>query len=616
MPSIRIKRFGGMNHSVATRNADPDMPQFAHNCLLWDGALRPLAKWISKQGGLTNRYTLAFDGTNLHTYNLLSAFQLKDMTYPAGMVLGLNPSVVNTGTSNICYQNNYVNIDAILEVGVAPPNFLSATQFTWTAEFQSKKPVNRLYAGTFVRNNGGKLEESALVLLPNQSAIAQYFEGDSAWILARPQSAGIRENCYFRLYRSMSGLSTGQELDNKLDTDWYLCAELKAYVAYNAGVGREYSFIDNGSVTTKPLDKYLANHFYPPYPYTYNFLCNTEGGWIVAATAAGNVAVSERHMTHAWPTENYGFIPAGITDMVAHYDTVYFGTSDRPYVMALAMGDAGLQMNILPAQESYPCIVNTMAETPSGVIYASPAGLVSMSQEGLRNMTPAITNSPAPLYHAEFLDSTRSNALNCVDVNFADTTYGTFYHGMYFGFGNVAIPSGSFLPIGYIFDTGSSLDGERSYARISTFDYINPNILSSVWTNNGLAVLDGAGSVWEMAFPNMPSKDAYKNSPKQTYIWKSKKFVLPGLTTFGACKIIHDCGCLRLRIYVDGCCTYDTPVTSKKPFTLPADMVGVEYEFELEGTANVYELHVATSTQDLTDISYRDRMSDEYTTSG
>jgi hypothetical protein len=152
-----------------------------------------------------------------------------------------------------------------------------------------------------------------------------------------------------------------------------------------------------------------------------------------------------------------------------------------------------------------------------------------------------------------------------------------------------------------MFDTGSTLDGDRPYARLSTFDYKSPDVLSSVWTNNGLAVLDNAGGVWEMPFPNMVSKDAYRDAQKLTYSWKSKRFVLPGITTFAAAKILHDCGTLRFRVYVDGCCTYDTPVYSQKPFTLPPSVQGVEYEFELEGTANVYELHIATSTEDLTE---------------
>lgn len=601
MPSIRIKRFGGMNLSIATRNADPDVAQVAHNCLLWDGALRPLAKWQSKQGGLVNRYTLGFDGTNLYTINLQKAVILNDPTYPTGTVIGLNPSIVDSDRSNICYQNNFVNIDAILEVGVTAPVMMSQTTMTWTPEYQSQKPVNRIYACSLVRTTGNKTEESPLSLLPGQSATAQYFEGDSCWVLARVQAANIRENCHLRLYRSMTGLSTGQELDNKLDTDWYLCADINSYVAYSAGLGREYSFIDNGSVTTKPLDRYLAGRFYPPAIYTYNYLCNTEGGWLVAATSDGTIAVSERHMTHAWPTENTYQVPVNITAMASHYDTVYVGTEAKPYVLSLSMGEVGLQANIIPAQESYPCLVNTMAETPSGAVYASPSGLISLSQEGMRVLTSSLTNSVYPLYHAQYLDSTNANALTCVDVDFADTTYGIFYHGIYFGFCDVPINGGSFLPIGYMFDTGSTLDGDRPYARLSTFDYKSPDVLSSVWTNNGLAVLDNAGGVWEMPFPNMGAKDAYRDAQKLTYSWKSKRFVLPGITTFAAAKILHDCGTLRFRVYVDGCCTYDTPVYSQKPFTLPPSVQGVEYEFELEGTANVYELHIATSTEDLTE---------------
>src|SRR5574340_225367 len=265
MPSIRIQEFGGINTEISPRLSKENVAQIAHNCFLWDGTLRPAAKWLSTQGGLVDRYTITFDGVNLDSKNLLHAVKLDAPVYPKDTVIGLNPSIVDSTSSNICYQNAFTQIDQIKEVGVAPPIISDYTNIAWTPQFLSAKPVHRMYAATLVRDNFGKLEESPLVLLPEQNYTDLHYEGDACRIDLRISDAPVRERCYIRLYRSISALETGREISNTLDTDWYLVAELKNYVAYLGGVFREYTYIDGGSPVAAPLDTYLAARFYQPY---------------------------------------------------------------------------------------------------------------------------------------------------------------------------------------------------------------------------------------------------------------------------------------------------------------------------------------------------------------
>lgn len=599
MASLRIQRFGGINTEIAPRLSPDYTAQIAHNCLLWDGSLRPMAKWVQNQGLLTNRYSVKFDGTNIYTINLIHAKQLTAPVYVPGTVIGLNPSIVDSDRSNICYQNKYTQIDQIVEVGVSAPVVSTYTVINWISENLSVKPVNRIYACSLVRSKNGKLEESPLVLIPGQDYTTLHYEGDACDITLRISDAPVRENCYIRLYRSISELETGHEIANPLDTDWYLVAELQYYVAYQAGVYREYRYIDGGSPITGTLDTYLAHDFYAPLAITFNHLDYTEGGWLVAGTNDGQIQISERYLTHAWPIENKVFIPEGITSIICHYDNIYVGTGNTPYVITIGMGEGqNLQINPKPYHENYPCLPGTMVRTGSGALYASAAGLVALSVEGMRVLTAGVARGVRPLYHAQYTDL--EGNIDCTDLAFQDTIYGAYLRGQYYGFCSVAtVDSSIFLSLGYLFDTGSTLDGEHQLNKLATFDYPAVPVVSHCISNDGLVILNST-SVWTLPLPNMVNKESYSNAPKQCYDWKSKKFVFPGQMTFAYAKVVHDCdGFVRLKLYCDGICVYDTDVPGSLPMALPSQVVGVEWEVEVHGTATVHEIHVAPSIEEL-----------------
>ena len=611
MPSIRITSFGGINTEVSPRLSQDTIAQVAHNCLLWDGSLRPLAKWIRREGVEFEDVAsiqISPDNNAILSSALLDAVFLHGPNYVPNTRVGLSPFYFSGEDANIVYANALTTIEG-KAVGVHRPNLLNTSSVSYSRQYHSEKPVNRLYAVSAIRRSGDKIEESPLSLLPNQSTRGIIYEGDSASITINATSSVPYAYTGMRLYRSISGMDTGAATTNELDTDWYLVAEFDGTAD---GINFNYSYVDGGSATNDPLDLYLAKDFYPPRRRVYNFLQQLEGGWIAVATSEGEIAISERYQYHAWPIENwYQLHGQVITDFKAQFDTLFIGTQNQPYMMTVAPGERlGVQAAITPFPEVYPCLPKTMDSTPTGAMYASPSGVVSLSREGQRLASAGVTSGVRPLHRIERQWDTTDAETGEVThhtkfypMRFQHTNYGAYFRGSYFGFckiatGEIEDLQELFLFKGYIFNTGSSLDGERPLQRFVTFDTPN-NVRAHTIGGSGLYVLATDG-IWYMVFPDSTGDEAYAKAPKYCYTWRSKKYVFPGEMVMAAGKVDHDCkGFVRIKIIVDCCCVYETKVDDCKPFLLPPSIKGVTYEVEVEGTATVHEIHLASSLREL-----------------
>jgi hypothetical protein len=107
--------------------------------------------------------------------------------------------------------------------------------------------------------------------------------------------------------------------------------------------------------------------------------------------------------------------------------------------------------------------------------------------------------------------------------------------------------------------------------------------------------------VYSMQLPEDVGLLAYEASTKQRFVWRSKKFVFPGQTTFAAAKVVHSCqgGGVHFRLYVDDCCVYDVVVRGCVPFRLPPNIRGITAEIEIAGCSRVTEVRVASSIREL-----------------
>lgn len=160
--------------------------------------------------------------------------------------------------------------------------------------------------------------------------------------------------------------------------------------------------------------------------------------------------------------------------------------------------------------------------------------------------------------------------------------------------------------IGYVFHTGASAVDSTKFQQLVTLDSPSAgSVVSSCIGRQGpyfLSIPRGEATsyIHVLPVPGGTTDVPYADAPKMEYQWKSKKFVMPGRTTWGAAKVVYNNGCLRIRVYVDGCCEYDSPVDTCMPFRLPSQLAGMELEIELIGTATVYEVHVASTIRELT----------------
>lgn len=160
--------------------------------------------------------------------------------------------------------------------------------------------------------------------------------------------------------------------------------------------------------------------------------------------------------------------------------------------------------------------------------------------------------------------------------------------------------------LGYIYATGSTTGTQTRYGQLTTIDLPNAgDVIHSCLGRQGLYVLSQLqvnqniiNEIHVLPERGGTTDVPYESAPKMDYIWRSKKFVQPGRTTLGVAKVVHK-GCVRMRIIVDGCCKVDEQIRNCSPFRLPAQLVGVEFEIELYGTAEVYEVHVASTMQEL-----------------
>lgn len=414
MPTIRITQFAGLVPELAGRNIPATSAQIAHNCLLSDGTLRPQAKWVeleSKELGAAPYRSIAYDRMTGKAvmYTSYDAVTMDGAPFISNATIGalITPPVVrhDTGVSDISAT---VGLEAAGVTG----------SVAYVRAYVSNKPVNRLYAISRVRNAFGRTEEgplACLIGLPDEVV----YEGDTATISISVSAIGDGAT-HIRLYRSISGLDTGQEVSNALDTGWYLIEEIAI------PAGGSVTYIDGGSITTDELDSYYAGQFHPA-DLLAKYFGLTESGWFVAVSSTGEISVSERFLHHAWPTDQTYKVHETVNDTVIQMDNLYIGTNRKPYMLALQIGEKGLQGAAVPFPEPYRCLPNSMTASSSGAIYASNIGLVALGREGQRVLTASIANAGDTLYSHKVEDKE-------VIASIDNTNFGYYHNGWYYGF--------------------------------------------------------------------------------------------------------------------------------------------------------------------------------------
>jgi hypothetical protein len=585
MASIHITRFGGLLPQVSIKALPNDRAQIAHNCLLWDGYLRPMPQWQVDQISSISpislyKYPLGTNGYAIDT-NFRCAIRNLGEPFDNSFALGIQANGV-LGT----YVDQFNN-RALL--GIPIPNISGVSQ-NITSNHQSVYPIARTYAVTFV---SGKLEGPPIVL-PRIGLSGTLFEGDFVDIgfILDPLQINQYAIDSIKFYRTIPGFDTGEQLGNPLETGFHYVGSVSFP---SSSPPATISFSDQLDSSEIPGNLLITDEWMPPPNATQRaslFFGQTEGGWAVNARLSGTVnsaptfvEFSERFIYHAWPPQNKVEIPEYITGMAIYYDTVFLGTRSVPYVLHVGFGEAeALSIPVKPFLDTFACTPNTMVSTNFGALYAAKDGLIALTTEEDRVTTKQLASPGDILNTGNFT------------YHFYDAIQAGWWNNNYFGFT---------VNGGYIYNQPSPNDNEFPLGQLVTIDLPSGNIGPNVATGAGFFAAFG-NVVYKFPLPSY----GYESSPKANYTWKSKRYVMPGLTTFAAAKVVND-GSGTLSITINGYNTgqesspsfiYTRPLTHSNPFRFPHQFKCIEFDFVLTGTSVVEELHIATDIRELTEL--------------
>jgi hypothetical protein len=619
MPSIRITRFAGLLPTANPKELANDHAQVAHNCLLWDGWLHPMPQW-KPIINLSNTPAGLFKNPTANSLAVVAGQPLgfsadyffANAVYNIGEPFNSNVLTgIYTRDSFSRYLGHYMpggttSHPKFAYLGVPAPTVLD---HTFSPPVRSPKgiyPIARTYAITFSSMN----QEGPPTVFEQIGIYGNLYEGDGIFLEGHLDSVQIQQYgiTAINLYRTIPGFDTGEELGNPVETGFHRVDTL------GIDPSGHFSFYDSSDSTNIPGDLLISDQWIPP---TINpnrspiFYGQSEGGWNVLVrydnpsgvfgdppTAPCAIQFSERYMSHAWPMQNTISIPEIITSAAIYYDDIFIGTRNTAYHIRVEVGDGEvLNTQVRRFANEFACVPNTMVATNFGAMYASVDGLIALTSDEDRVTSKSVASPgddlivPFPIFNS------------FIGLKLSDAKHAAWWNGNYFGFVN----NGNSQINGYVFNQPSPSNQEFPLGQLITIDTPHGNFIDSITTGSGLFIAFD-NIIYTLPLPGY----GYDSSPLAPYTWLSKRYVMPGLTTFAGMKIVNDnSGALTVTLY--GYRTsgqgpgrvgnpdfiFTRQVGHSKPFRIPHQHKCLEWEIKLEGKAVVEEVHLSTSYQDL-----------------
>lgn len=276
---------------------------------------------------------------------------------------------------------------------------------------------------------------------------------------------------------------------------------------------------------------------------------------MLAGISGNAVRFCEAYVPYAWPL-NYDAVPPDSKPLALGVfgQALLVLTTGRPLVVSGSSPDS---MDPAPLEFSQGCAApRSVVSMGHGVAWASEDGLCWYGAGGARLLTAGVM--------------TRDDWQALVP----GSIIGKMYEGLYFGsyddgsgrkgfFINPGDPQGLyFLDVGY---TALHFDELRDQ----------------------LYVLDGA---------NVQKWDA---GASMTVRFRSKLFTLPDPLNLACGAVLADAYPLTLRVYADGTLKHTQTVANRNPFWLPSGFLAQDWQVEVEGTAAVQAVALASSMGEL-----------------
>jgi len=565
MPSVSNRVFAGIRPAITERNLEPRYAQRAHNTRLRDGSLQPF---------------LAPKLVDSAAYPIRSIYQTRDNPDCCAKILtwdhctsvieptdpgchGFGGIVVFHNDGDCTEPQRYFPCeDTWYPLVVPQPTSPLAAQrvaagqleqeVAAMGEVSGRGPDERSYTYTWVDRFG---VESP----PAYPSAPVFAYDDEVWRLSGFYSPPSNAVCV-RIYRTSSTFEDGTKVANPFDTSFQLVEE----VPVGAGATWAGVYIDSRRLIDMDHGTLLTEDDCPPP--CMDQVVMTEQGYGVGFKG-NELFVSERNEPHNWPEKYRHTLPDKIVAIANFYDWVFIGTTGAPYRMKVVwtkMGDeSDTQVDILPYKEVYPCLSQrAFVATNFGAMYGTYKGLVQLFPDSNAVLVSRQREDEDDWYH----DRAPNTA--------------AYVNGKYFG---ARVPSGN----AFVFDVQERAEGALDLGDFVTVD----------WTPHSVHV----GRRGQLLFSTGNNLYEWNASvSRMVYVWRSKRFRLAGHVAMSAAKVVGDYGPpVLFRVWRDGKLYYERQVNHSNPFRLPPAGRGLEWEFEVTGSSQVYEVHISTSFGEL-----------------
>ena len=286
-------------------------------------------------------------------------------------------------------------------------------------------------------------------------------------------------------------------------------------------------------------------------PTTLKGLVGLPNG-VMAGFSGNDVYFSEPFRPFAWPTQytqtvGYPVVGLGVIDT-----TVVVLTKGRPYFI---QGSHPSSSVMVEADVNQACLSKrSIVSMGNYVFYASPDGLVGLSPGG----SAVVTQNMFDKYTWQSLNP--DNMLGCM------------YENKYVGFFDTTSGNG-----GFVYDmTAKTWNFHDIYATGAYNDLKNDALY--IIKSNGL---------WK-----------WDTGTALSYIWKSKKFTFLEPKSFACYRVQAEAYPVTMKIYRDSSAVVNLSVTDDALRRLPPGL-GTDWEFQLEGNKEVYNVQLAQTPQEL-----------------
>ena len=265
---------------------------------------------------------------------------------------------------------------------------------------------------------------------------------------------------------------------------------------------------------------------------------------------------SEPNLPHAWPHEYP--VDFDIVGIATFGQSVAVLTTSYPYLFQ-GVDPAAMTSSKLPLPQA--CVSKrSIIETGSGAIYASPDGLVEI---GTTNdvITKALLN--------------RDQWQAYVPSSIQSYMYNGRVHCLY--------------------NTGS-------VRGTLVFDFSGQGaVMTTNDVNTTTAVTAGFydASTDKLYLAQGTNIVRFDQGSATAYTWKSKVFRLSAPENLGFAQVVAESYPVTFKLYCEGALKLTKTVNNNNQFRLPSGFRAYDWEFQLEGTAEVAEVVIASSTTEM-----------------